>query len=360
MRMKAARVLTFGVAFAGLGPLSCRPAETPENRDSVPVVRGSVETTALATGRIVPAYETTVRSPIAGLVAERLVALGDEVAAGAPLVQIAREPTSWELIEAQRNIEAAQLSEEAAREYVDGAHLASWLTRLVYGAAQLDRMFRSAELTRQNAAERLLYLRTGHVRTGRFEIDTLVRAPVAGRVIDLMAMPGQQVIPTGAYQPATEIAVIADMDQLEFRGTVNEIDAGKLSAGMDAVVRIGALPAARLTGTVREVGLRARERDHAVAFDVILAIERQPEVTMRAGYSATADIRMERRTDVLVLPERVVEFRAGGAFVQTLDRAGAVVERRIRVGLSDGLVVEVVSGLTEGALVLERQFPAIE
>ena len=360
MKMKATLVLTFCIALVGVVPLSCREAETPEQRGSLRVVRGSVEATSLATGRIVPAYETAVRSPIAGVVAERLVGLGDEVEAGDPLVRIANEPTDWELLQAQRDIEAAQLTEEAAREYMDGEHLASWLTRLVYGTAQLDRIFRSADLARRKAEERLLYLRTGRLRAGQFEIDMMVRSPVAGRVIDLTVMPGQQVIPTGAYQPATEIAVIADMDRLEFRGTVNEIDVGRLRSGLGAQIRIGALPGTRLKGTVREVGLKAKELDHAVVFDVSLAVESQADDMIRAGYSATAHIRIEHRTDVLVLPERVVEFRQGGAFVRMFDSDGSVVEKPIVVGLSDGLVIEVVSGLAEGAVVLERQFPGIE
>lgn len=353
----AAIVLT--IVVCGL-LISRRDGGSAEDRHTVKVLRGTVKETAIATGRIKPAYEVSVRSLVAGLVGERFVKLGDHVKAGDPLVEVVQETTNQKLLNAQRNIEAAQRAEEAAREYANGEHFASYLTHLMFGQRWTDRMMEEAEIGRRQAEEEQQFIRTGRLRIGEYEIDTIVRAPVAGQVIDLISARGQRVIPVDSYQPTTEIATIADMGRLEFCGTVNEIDVGKLRQGLPAEIRIGALPAASLQSTVLEVGLKAKELNGATVFDVRLAIEGAASETIRAGYSATADICMEHREGVLILPERVIEFRNNNALVRTVAPDGAVREKTITTGLSDGLTVEIISGLSEGETVLEKDYPKIE
>lgn len=333
--------------------------EDPAQR-SVAVARGTVERTAVAAGRIEPAYEITVRSPLGGLLGERLARLGDRVAVGDPLVEVRQEVNKLALIQARRSVEIAERGEEAASEYVQGRHLASYLMRLVFGRRELERMGEDARLGRRRAEESLEFLKSGKLMIGGEEVDTVVRAPVEGHVIELASSPGQRVIPVGAYQPATELATIADMDNLEFRGTVDEIDVGKLEQGMSAEIRVGALPGLTLKGTVEEVGLKARNVSNATVFDVRMTIDGHEGQVMRAGYSATAEIFIEKRADVLVVPERVVEFRDGEAIARLAGPDGSPVERKIELGLSDGLLVEVVEGLREGERVLERQYPRIK
>ncbi|MHC4063899.1 MAG: efflux RND transporter periplasmic adaptor subunit [Planctomycetota bacterium] len=360
MRAWIIGIVVILVVLAGVVVFGWLGGEEQEVQPPVAVRRGTVEKTAIATGRIQPQYEVTVRSQFAGLVGERFVKLGDRVEVGEPLVQVRQETTDLNFIQARRGIEAAHRAEEAAREYVEGEHLASFFTRLMFGEKQVERLGAGAELGRRQAEEHLEFLKTGRLKLGDYEIDTIVRVPAAGQVIDLVSSPGQRVVPVGSYQPATEIATIADMDHLEFRGTVDEIDVGKLAAGLSAEIRIGALPGVILTGTVQEVGLKAKEVNNAIVFDVKLAVDSSEGQTIRAGYSATAEIFIERREHVLVLPERVVEFRDGKPFVRTPGADGAAVEKAVTVGLSDGLTVEVTAGLSDGDLVLEKEYPKID
>ena len=348
------------VALAGVLYLASARSSEPELQPPVAVRRGTVQKSAVATGRIEPQYEVTVRSQFAGLVGQRFVKLGDRVDAGQPLIEIRQETTDLNLIRARRDIESAERAEEAASEFVAGEHLASYLMRFMYGEDYLKRMDIEAELGRRQAEESLEFLKSGRLRIGDYEIDMIVRAPAAGRVIDLISSPGQRVISVGSYQPATEIATIADMDHLEFRGTVDEIDVGKLRPGMSADISIGALPDVTLTGSVQEVGLKAKEVNNAIVFDVNIAIHGSQGHTIRAGYSATSEIFIDRRENVLVLPERVIEFHDGQAFVRARRPDGTSAEKKITVGLSDGLTIEIVDGLQEGDLVLEKEYPKID
>lgn len=117
---------------------------------------------------------------------------------------------------------------------------------------------------------------------------------------------------------------------------------------------LGALPGAVLSGTVLEIGLRARRQDNAALFDVRIAVTPDPAVPLRAGYSAVAEVELARAEDVLCVPERVLRFDGGRTFVRVPGADGRAVEREVELGLGDGLLVEVRSGLEEGQRVLER------
>jgi HlyD family secretion protein len=339
--------------------LTAARSDAPQ-RTPIVVTRGTIVKTAVATGRIEPKHMVHVRSQFGGLVGERFVKLGDRVERGDPLVDIRQEVTRISLINARRSIDAARMNEQAAQEYVQGEHLAARFMRFVMGRKELERMGMRAAMGRQEAIEAAKFLETGKLRIGDEEVDTIVRAPAGGHVIDLISTPGQRVVPVGSYQAPTEVATLADMDDLEFRGRVDEIDVGLLSAGMPAEVSVGALPGVRLQGELREVGLRARSQDNATLFDVWVEIGSAEGQTIRAGYSATCEIFIQRREQVVVIPERVIEFKDGKPLVDVLTADAGIETRTIQVGLSDGLMIEVVDGLREGETILERTYKPIE
>ena len=351
-------VMLIVIVAAGIVWLS--RGESGPARPPVVVGRGTVERIAVATGRIEPAYEVEVRSQFSGLVAERFVELGDRVEADDPLVDVRQVVTKLSLIQAERAIEAAERGREAAVEFLNREHLASFATSLVFGDRQLERQAEQADLSVQQARETLEFLETGKLHIGDDEVDTIVRAPVAGQVIDLVRADGQRVIPVGSYQPPTEIARIADMDHLEFRGTVDEIDVGSLTNGLPAEVSIGALPGVHLQGRVHDVGRKAKIVNNATVFDVWITVDSATTPVTRAGYSATAEIFIARRENVLVVPERVVEYRDDRPFVRVLGDDGTPFDRAVTLGLGDGLMTEVTTGLQEGDRVLEREYPKLE
>ena len=147
-----------------------------------------------------------------------------------------------------------------------------------------------------------------------------------------------------------------EMEDLLFRGTVDEIDVGRLEEGMPAEIQIGALPDAGIEGHLEQISLKARKEENATIFPVEIAVETADDgALLRAGYSANAEIIIERRSDVLSVPERVVTFEGDSAWVEVLTPAGERERRTVETGLSDAVRVEILSGLEEGEEVVEPE-----
>jgi HlyD family secretion protein len=144
------------------------------------------------------------------------------------------------------------------------------------------------------------------------------------------------------------------MDDLVFKGTVDEIDVGKLSEQMSVEIEIGALPDASLNGILRKISPKARKQEGATVFDVEIEIDEIGRGFLRAGYSANADIIITKREDILLIPERLVTMTDSLATVEVQDTLGSVVTREVVTGLSDGISIEIVEGLSEGELAVER------
>jgi HlyD family secretion protein len=209
-------------------------------------------------------------------------------------------------------------------------------------------------LNRKQAEERLELLKSGKAIVDNRVVDFIVRAPVAGTVLEIKQREGTPVVPASTYGFGTVFITLADMSQLLFRGTVDEIDVGRISEGMPATIKIGALPNIIVTGKILEIALKGLERNNAMVFDVLIDLDAPPATVLRSGYSAVADIEIECHADVLALPERLVEFRSGKSYVLVPGAHGKSAPKEVSTGLSDGLTVEIVSGLAEGDVVLER------
>jgi HlyD family secretion protein len=150
------------------------------------------------------------------------------------------------------------------------------------------------------------------------------------------------------------------MERLIFKGTVDEIDVGKLREGMDAELKVGALPADKISGKLYKISLKAEKKENATVFPIEISVPKAKNTTLRAGFSANASIIIQKKDSVLTIPERVVTFRNDSAFVKLALAAGKEEERVIKTGLSDAIKVEVISGLKEGDDVFEKPVKKIE
>ena len=188
--------------------------------------------------------------------------------------------------------------------------------------------------------------------------ESIIRSPAAGTVLTRTVNPGDPIVPLTSYQPGTEMATIADMSDLIFKGTVDEIDVGKLSVGMMTRIKVGALPTDIVTGHVSRIAPQAQQKEGATLFDVEIELDPSSKITLRAGYSANADVIIREKKDVLTIPERLVTFEDGGkkASVEVAAATPKAQPKKteIKTGISDGLNVEVVSGLKKGDKIVER------
>ncbi|HEX7049703.1 MAG TPA: efflux RND transporter periplasmic adaptor subunit [Longimicrobiales bacterium] len=358
--MKARTKLIIAVVVAvpaiGFGVSMASNGDTGENaRPTVEVGRADLVDKALAVGTIEPEVQISVKSQVSGVIQRRFAEPGDFVRAGDPLLEIKPDPTPLELVEARRQIELRQLELDNARRDLERKRALldrELLSQQAFDDAQ--RAFAEAELQLRIARERLALLERGRVTIADHAIESVVKSPIDGFILEQMVDIGDPVVPLSTYQEGTVLMTMADMKDLIFRGTVDEIDVGRLREGMAAEIKIGALPDAKISGVVDKISLKARKDENATTFPVEIRLTETGGVTLRAGYSANAEIIIEQRDSVLVVPERVVTFEGDSAWVDVLLPDGTTERRTIETGLSDAIRVEVLSGLREGERVLEK------
>ncbi|HJQ38973.1 MAG TPA: efflux RND transporter periplasmic adaptor subunit [Thermoanaerobaculia bacterium] len=323
----------------------------------VEATNGTIVEKAVAVGQIQPRQKFQVKSKISGIVRHARVQVGDTVRAGDALFEIAPDPTPLEVTEVDRRVESATASfRRAESDYNRSMELS---TGGVLPKSDVDAKKEAYELARvalTKAQQDRELVRRGRLSSNSTE--SIIRAPAAGTILTRSVNEGDPIVPLTSYQPGTEMATVANMSDLIFKGTVDEIDVGKLSVGMTARIKVGALPTDVVTGKVARIAPQAQQKEGATLFDVEIELDPGQKITLRAGYSANADVIIREKKDVLVLPERLVLFEDGGkkTYVE-LPNANPKEEPRkveIKTGISDGLNIEIVSGLKKGDKVVER------
>lgn len=344
-------------ASAAVYAVSRNGKKSANGLKEVEVTTGSIVEKAVAVGQIQPRQKFQVKSKISGIVRRTLVEVGDTVKAGDPLFEIAPDPTPLEVTEVDRQVETAQASfRRAEADYQRSLELTRSGVLPKSDADAKKESYQLARVALTKAEQNRDLTRKGHLTASGTE--SIIRAPAAGTVLTRTVNPGDPIVPLTSYQPGTEMATIADMRDLIFKGTVDEIDVGKLSVGMPTRIKVGALPTDVVTGHVSRIAPQAQQKEGATLFDVEVELDPTTKITLRAGYSANADVIIREKKDVLTVPERLVTFEDGGKKT-TVEIAGANPKDQprkieIKTGVSDGLNVEVLSGLKKGDRVIER------
>jgi HlyD family secretion protein len=361
VRMRKAVIVGGAVALAGVSAALYSRSISHKDKDykTVAVVRGPVVEKALAVGAIRPKREVAVKSKISGIVKTSFREVGDKVRAGDPLFEIIPDPTPLELTEARREVEIARNTHEQARKRHERSESLKKQGILSnQESEQSDKDIEEARIRLNLAGEKLALLQKGRIKSGN--VESIIRAPISGTVLELLVNEGDPVVPLTSYQAGTALTTLADMSTLVFKGTVDEIDVGKLTEAMPARIKIGAIPDSAVDGRVYKIAPKSKTAEGATLFDVEIELLPAAGVTLRAGYSANADIVVREKKDVLLLPERLVTMEAGKSTVEVPGTGEEPARKEIKVGLSDGINVEVASGLKEQDLVVERPPKKIE
>ncbi len=327
---------------------------------TVDVKRGTVIDKALAVGTIEPEIEISVKSKISGVVSYILADVGEYVEAGHPLLEVRPDPTPIELADAKRQVQLAQVDlEQLEKEKVRQEQLHE--SKLISDQEWEDmtKRFDEAALRLNIANEKLALLESGRVMIGDTQIESIIKAPIDGYVLSRSVEVGDPVTPLTSFQEGTVLMKMANMQRLLFKGTVDEIDVGKMAEGMPAEIKVGALPNDTVKGQLRKIWLKAEKKDNATVFPIEILLPGSRETLLRAGYSANANIIISKKEDVLTIPERVVTFRNDSSFV-TIPTATGNEEKLIKTGLSDAISIEVLEGLAEGDKVCEKPQKVIE
>ncbi len=321
----------------------------------IKVERGDIVEKALAIGRIEPKKEIAVKSKISGIVKNVFVEVGDLVKPGQPLMEIKPDPTPLEFAEAKRNSEIALANFEAASSEYDRMKTlleSQLISQKDFEIAENE--YKQSKLRLNMAQERLALIDVGRTKVADRQVDTVIKSPVAGTVLERRVNEGDPVVPLTSYQAGTELLLLADMESLIFKGTVDEIDVGKLEEGMEAELKIGALPDEEILGKLYRISPKAKKQDNATLFDVEIAITKRSRKVIRAGYSANAELLINKAENTLFIPERLVEFDENRTYVEVQNAAGEIEKKEIKTGLSDGINVEILEGLVQGEEVVEN------
>ncbi len=325
-----------------------------ETLNFVEVTKGTISEKALAVGTIEPEQEIKVKSTIPGIVSEVLFKVGDSVQKENSLFKISPNPTPVEYVETRRNMEMAQLTLDKLR--ADRERNLKLFKESFISSSDMEvseSAYNEGNLRFKIAQDKFMLMEKGRIQLSNRSIDSIVKSPINGMILSQHVFQGDPVVPLTNFQPGTELCSLADMGMLLFKGTVDEIDVGKILVGMDADIQIGALPESRILGQVERIYPKAKKDGNATLFDIEILISDDGGQLLRAGYSATATITVQAREDILILPERLVLFENGKKFVEV--KKGEEIEKKeVQTGLSDGLNIEITSGLKEGEKVVER------
>jgi HlyD family secretion protein len=302
---------------------------------------------AVATGSVVPRHEVEIKPRVSGIVDAVYVEPGQTIKEGDLVARIRLVPDMVNLSEAQSRLTRAQITLDNARvefERNQALHTDGLIPQATF--QQFEVAYRTAQAEFEAARDNLDLIQKGISRNSDTASNTLVRSTIAGMVLEVPVEVGNSVIETNTFNAGTTLATIADMTDMIFEGRVDESEVGKLQAGMALLLTIGAIQDRQLDATLEHIAPKGVEQDGAIQFQIRAALKPQAGVLVRANYSANADIVLDRRDSVLAINESLLQFENGKKFVDVEVGPQKFARREIQTGLSDGIQIEIVSGLT--------------
>lgn len=315
---------------------------------ALPVVADIVKKT-VAPGALVPRREVTIKPRVSGVIEKLLIEPGQYLKPGALVAKVRIMPNMVQVDAAEAKVRSAQISFESAKAEAErfrqlfGQNL---ISQTEFNQYQLAAQLRHAELDAAESNRDLLIQGSSKKST---RVSNVVISTVEGTVLDVPVKVGTSVIEANTFNEGTTIASVADMSDMIFQGRVDESEVGKVRVGMPVTIAVGALGSERFEGTLEYIAPKGVEKDGTIEFEVKAALRLKEGVMIRANYSANADIILERRDHVLTISESVVSFEKGLTYVEVETKPGHLERRELKLGLSDGINVEVLSGLSPDA-----------
>ncbi len=304
----------------------------------------------VANGKIVPRKEILIKPVVSGIIRELFIEAGDVVKKDQPLARIQIVPNMMELSSAEQRVNSANIGTQNAQTTYDrNKPLAD---KGVISASEMqgyDLALKNAKQELAAAEEALKVVRDGI--SNKSAGNTMVRSTIDGMILDVPVKEGNSVIERNNFNEGTTIAAVADMGDLIFQGKVDESEVGKVKLKMPVVLTVGAIESAKWDAELEYIAPKGVEENGAIQFEIRAAVKLKDGESLRSGYSANADIVLDRRDSVLTVPESIVTFNNKGdsAFVFVKNPGGTGEEAwkktYVKTGLSDGINLEVLGGI---------------
>lgn len=337
--------------------------------------------TTVVTGKIEPRNEVNVKPQISGIIAEIMKEAGDHVQAGEVIARVKVIPDMQQLSSAQARVRLATVNAQQAKTDLEREQVL--FDKGLVSADEYDKIRQAYRQAREEvtaATDQLQVVRDGVSKSNASASSTLIRSTITGLILDIPVKVGNSVILSNTFNDGTTIATVANMGDLIFRGNIDETEVGSLVAGMPMQITIGAMQDLTFDATLEYISPKAVESNGANQFELKAAVlQRQinkqakaPQrvgekgisaAQIRSGYSANANIVLAEVKQALTIPESAIEFSDGNTFVYVIKGEGDKKEyerRSVKTGLSDGIRIEILSGITKKDLIRGPKIIATE
>ena len=316
-----------------------------------------IRKTTIITGKIEPRNEVNVKPQISGIISELLKEPGQRVQQGEVIAKVKVIPDMGQLSSAESRVRLADINlRQVENDYArtDNLHNQQLVSDEDYEKAR--QQLKQAQEEKAAAVDALQVVRDGVSKSNASASSTLIRSTISGIILDIPVKVGNSVINSNTFNDGTTIATVANMNDLIFRGNIDETEVGQLAIGVPMKITIGALQDLSFNATLEYISPKATESNGANQFEikaaVVLSQAAESSATLRSGYSANAEIVLAQASQVLAVPESAIEFEGDSTFVYVLKGTATTpgkqqYERRpVATGLSDGVSIEIKSGIT--------------
>lgn len=322
----------------------------PEVYDEFTLQRMDIRKTTVVTGKIEPRNEVNVKPQISGIITEILKEAGETVQEGEVIAKIKVIPDMGSLSAAQSRLRLAEINRKQAQTDYDREK--TLFDKGLVAADEYDKIAQALRQAREEvdaAQDNLEVVRDGVSKSNASASSTLIRSTITGLILDIPVKVGNSVILANTFNDGTTIATVANMNDLIFRGNIDETEVGRLSTGMTMKITIGALQDLKFDARLEYIAPKATDQNGANQFEIKAAVNLPSNATnIRSGYSANAEIVLAEAKNVLAVQESAIEFDGNDTYVYVIKGEGdkqTYERRKVQTGISDGIHIEIRSGV---------------
>ena len=305
--------------------------------------RMSIVKKTVATGKVIPRREIEVKSQVSGVVDKLYVVAGQPVKKGAIIARISLRPNMINVATAEAQLLQARINLQ--NQAADMQRYQKLLNEKIISESQFNQYQTNYDMQKEavaSAENTVGLLKTGATRD---KVSNMIPATIDGTVLDVPNKEGAFILESSTFQSGTSLATLADMSDMIFEGLVDESEVGKLREGMELVLNIGALQGKPFKATLEYISPKGVTDQGTIKFTIRAAVNLSKDLFLRSNYSANADIVLDKREDVLAINEGDLIIEGKSTFVDVQKAPQQFEKREIKTGLSDGINIEVVSGL---------------
>ena len=310
-----------------------------------------IQKTTIITGKIEPRNEVNIKPQISGIITDLYKDPGDIVSAGDVIAKVKVIPDMGQLSSAEARVRLSEINLKQAQVNYDREE--NLYNQKLVSADEFDKIkqaLHQAKEEKMAAIDALQVVRDGVSKSNASASSTLIRSTISGRILDIPVKVGNMVILSNNFNDGTTIASVANMNDLIFRGNIDETEVGQLVNDMPMKITIGALQDLKFDANLEYISPKAVENNGANQFEIKAAVKLAEGSQIRSGYSANAEIVLSSAHKVLSVPESAIEFSGDSTFVYVIKGEGKekTYERtQVTTGLSDGVNIEIKKGITQ-------------